>query len=297
MASIADQLIHTTVRIETQSPKGRGSGSGFYFHFCNDQKSNVPVIVSNKHVIDGATDGLIHVTPCKPGAQEPDLGQHIAVPITNFARLWVYHPDPDVDLAVFPIVPVLQLLRGKGREAFFIAMEMGLVADDTYMEGLSAVEDIVMAGYPIGLWDSVHNLPVIRRGITATAPYVNFNGKPQFMIDCACFPGSSGSPVLLYNVGMHIGKQGNTNLGATRVKLLGILFAGPQFTAQGEIKVLPVPTSVQPVALSRIPTNLGICVKAEQLSWFEAHFQQIIAAERALRSSQAMGQPTTFLEG
>jgi hypothetical protein len=279
MQSAADQLIHTTVRIETSSANGDGSGTGFFFHFCRDDKRNVPVIVSNRHVIDGATTGLIHITLRKPGKQEPDLGKHVAVPIKNFESLWVKHPDPHVDLAVFPIAQVLQLLQDQGQEAYYIPFEMSLVAEPTFMSSLSAVEDIVMVGYPTGLWDFAHNLPIVRRGITATAPYVDFTGQPFFMIDCACFPGSSGSPVFLYNVGMHIDKQGNTNLGATRVKLLGILFAGPQFTAQGEIKVLPVPTASQPVALSRIPTNLGLCVKADQLKWFETHFQQIVAVE------------------
>lgn len=291
MPSIGDQLIHTTVRIETQSGNGNGSGTGFFFRFCCDDESNVPVIVSNKHVIDGATSGLIHITLRQPGTQEPDLGKHVAVPIADFETLWLKHPDPGVDLAVFPIAPVLQWLQGQGQEAYFIALEMNLVADSTFMQSLSAVEDVVMVGYPTGLWDAVHNLPIIRRGTTATAPYVGFNGKPQFMIDCACFPGSSGSPVLLYNVGMHIDKDGNTNLGGSRVKLLGILFAGPQFTAQGEIKVLPVPTASKPVALSRIPTNLGVCVKADQLNWFETHFQQLVAAERALQKAQPIGQP------
>jgi len=291
MPSIGDQLIHTTVRIETQSAKGSGRGTGFFFHFCSSDEGNVPVIVSNKHVIDGATSGLIHIKLRKPGTQEPDLGKHVAVPIANFESYWLKHPDPDVDLAVFPITPVLQWIQGRGQEAYFIPLEMSLVANSAFMQGLSAVEDIVMVGYPTGLWDKVHNLPIIRRGITATAPYVDFNGEPQFMIDCACFPGSSGSPVLLYNVGMHIDKNGNSNLGVSRIKLLGILFAGPQFTAQGEIKVLPVPTASQPVALSRIPTNLGFCVKADQLNWFEKHFQQLVAAEQAFQKSQPIGQP------
>ena len=291
MPSIGGQLIHTTVRIETQTAKGSGSGTGFFFHFCRNDESNVPVIVSNKHVIDGATSGLIHITLKKPGTQEPDLGKHVKVPIANFESRWLKHPDPDVDLAVLPIAPVLQWIQGEGQEAYYISLDMSLVANSAFMQGLSAVEDIVMLGYPTGLWDQVHNLPIIRRGITATAPYVGFNGEPQFMIDCACFPGSSGSPVLLYNVGMHIDKDGNTNLGGSRIKLLGILFAGPQFTAQGEIKVLPVPTASQPVALSRIPTNLGFCVKADQLNWFEKHFQQLVVAEQAFQKSQPIGQP------
>jgi len=54
---------------------------------------------------------------------------------------------------------------------------------------LSAIEDIIMIGYPDGIWDSINNQPIIRRGITATQPKNNFNGKQEFLIDAACFPG------------------------------------------------------------------------------------------------------------
>jgi hypothetical protein len=116
---------------------------------------------------------------------------------------------------------------------------------------------------------------VAQQGITATPAYIDFNGKSEFVIDCACFPGSSGSPVLLYNFGGYTDRDGNTFQGPSRIMLIGILYAGPQHTARGEIHVMPIPTSVQPVAISRIPTNLGYCVKAVQLLHFEKHFQQV----------------------
>ena len=67
-------------------------------------------------------------------------------------------------------------------------------------------------------------------------------------------------------------------LGGTRIKLLGILWGGPQYTAEGEIRVVPVPSAMQPVALSRIPNNLGYCIKAEQLLEFEKHFDKLLEA-------------------
>jgi hypothetical protein len=288
VSNLSDQLIHTTVRIETQGALGDGRGTGFYFMFCNSQDGHVPAIVSNKHVIQGAQAGKIHLTLRKPGTQEPDLGNHIAIPIDQFEGRWLPHPDPDVDLAVLPISALLQSLHAQGMNPHFIPLETSLIADAAYMNDLCAIEDIAMVGYPTGLWDSKHNLPIIRRGVTATAPYVDFDGKPLFMIDCACFPGSSGSPVLLYNVGTYMHKNGGTVVGQ-RVKLLGVLFAGPQFTATGQIVVEAVPTSMQPVAKSRIPTNLGLCVKAEELRWFERHFQLLLEAEKALKEANAIG--------
>ena len=51
--------------------------------------------------------------------------------------------------------------------------------------------------------------------------------------------------------------QGNTIIG-TRIKLLGVLYAGPQHIASGEIVIPNIPTTSRPIAISRIPNNLRI---------------------------------------
>lgn len=125
--------------------------------------------------------------------------------------------------------------------------------------------------------------------MTATPPYIDFDGRPEFIIDCACFPGSSGSPVLLYNAGTHVQKDGNLAIGP-RIKLLGILWGGPQYSALGVIQAVPIPTAVQHVAVARIPNNLGFCVKAEQLLAFEDMFDRLLAAqEQACGAGQVEG--------
>lgn len=43
-----------------------------------------------------------------------------------------------------------------------------------------------------------------RRGITATNINFDYNGKKEFVIDAACFPGSSGFPVFIWKVVIHI---------------------------------------------------------------------------------------------
>jgi hypothetical protein len=271
---IADQLVHTTVRIETRGPGGTGSGTGSFVHLCNSNGRHLPLIVTNQHVIEGATDGFLHFTQAKPGGGEPDIGKHVPAHVTDFQNQWIKHPT--ADLAAFPLGPLLTLLREQGHAPFYASVDPSVFADADFLSQLTAVEDIAMVGYPIGLWDSRNNLPIVRRGITATLPYVDFEGRPEFLIDCACFPGSSGSPVFLLNLGSYVDKEGNTNLAQSRVKLLGVLWGGPQFTATGEVKAVPVPTNHQPVVLSKIPANLGYCIKADQILWFERHFQPVL---------------------
>ena len=138
------------------------------------------------------------------------------------------------------------------------------------MKSLGGIEDITMIGYPNGIWDVRNNMPIVRRGITATNPKHDYNGLPLFVIDCACFPGSSGSPVLIFNQGGYMDAQGNMNLGGSRVLLLGVLFAGPQHVAEGEIATIDVPLQQLSISLSKIPNNLGFVVKARKLNDFRA---------------------------
>ena len=63
-------------------------------------------------------------------------------------------------------------------------------------------------------------------------------------------------------------KSGATVIG-TRLKLLGVLYAGPQHTATGDLEIVNVPTQQRVVAFSRIPNNLGCVIKAKKLLDFE----------------------------
>ena len=127
-----------------------------------------------------------------------------------------------------------------------------------------------MVGYPNGLWDAVNNMPIFRKGSTATHPNFDYNGKKEFLIDIAAFPGSSGSPVMIFNQGGYQDKKGNVFMGKDRVILLGVLYAGLQHTATGEIIISP--NLQNPVALSKIPNNIGIVLKAERISELEPLF-------------------------
>ena len=145
------------------------------------------------------------------------------------------------------------------------------------LEDLSALEEILMIGYPNGIWDATNNMPILRRGITATHPNIDYEGRKEFLIDAACFPGSSGSPVFLFNTSAWTDRKGNTMMGGPRVKLLGLLYAGPQHTATGEVRIVTVPTQQRAIALSSIPNNLGLVIKAARLREMDAFIRARIA--------------------
>jgi len=174
-----------------------------------------------------------------------------------------------------PIAPLVLEARDRGISFFRIDLDSSLISTVDELSEMESLEDIIMIGYPNGIWDSANNMPIIRRGITATHPNLNYNGKEEFMIDAACFPGSSGSPVFLYNRGGYATRSGGMMLGRSRVKLLGVLYAGPQHTATGEVHVINIPTAKRALAFSHIPNNLGVVIKASRLSQLDSIFAKL----------------------
>jgi Trypsin-like peptidase domain len=265
--SPAEQLAHSTVRIECDLASGGiGTGTGFFYSLDRNGDQHVPVIVTNKHVVEGAVRGRFLLT-LHNGTDGPAIGTVKAFELDDFQARWLPHPDKDVDLCVMPIAPLLRQAEQTNTKFFFLTLDKALIPSTADLDDMVGLESIVMVGYPNGLWDQTNNLPIFRKGILATDYKRDWNGKKEFLIDAACFPGSSGSPVLLFEVGSY--QTRNALVMGSRIKLLGILYAGPQYTVHGEIKVVTVPTQQKPISVANIPNNLGIVIKAEQLNAFE----------------------------
>ena len=260
--------MHTTVRLECSLDGNRHStGTGFFFSFKVDDKTHVPLIITNKHVINKAKVGTFVLTKSNEQG-EPILGTTERIVLDDFESLWIKHPEENVDLAVFPLAPLHHQAKAKGVKFFAPTMGEDLLPTPEKIADLSGIENITMIGYPNGIWDEKNNMPIVRRGITATNPKNDYNGLPLFVIDCACFPGSSGSPVLIFDQGGYHDAKGNLSLGGERIILLGVLFAGPQHVAEGEIQTVEVPLAQIPISLSKIPNNLGFVVKAQKIADF-----------------------------
>jgi hypothetical protein len=175
---LIEKLTHSTVRIET-SPQSGGlsTGTGFYMNFLQTKDTAVPAIVTNKHVVTNANIGKFHVTLATEEGL-PENGNHQKFQFTDFENQCIKHPDPNVDLAAFLIGPLLNQVQQHGGKLFYTPLSTDLIPKDSELQTFSSMEEIVMIGYPNGIWDAKNNLPVIRKGITATHANVQWNGKP-----------------------------------------------------------------------------------------------------------------------
>lgn len=269
MLNIEEQLAYVTTRIETEDGNGNlYSGTGFFFNLKMPNGTREQIIVTNKHVVKDMVKGTFFLTERKIEEDAPNDGIYMRIKMDGFEQMWIQHPLPDVDLCIMPLKPLLIISHNQYNKHFFYRCigEEQLPRESDY-EYINAISEVLMIGYPHGIWDDVNNRPIIRKGLTATDVKYDFQGKKEFVIDMACIPGSSGSPVVVYNNGMVTTRSGNWELGKTLFYLLGILYAGPIMTIEGKIEVKSIPTGVKnvPVAKSGVMINLGYCVKSQYL--------------------------------
>lgn len=273
---LSDKLIYVTIHIKTLDKAGlESTGTGFFFRFSYDNgKISIPVIVTNRHVIDGAKKGILRFRVADENGN-PGIGDFVDIRVDDFEGKCIRHPDSKVDLAILPVGPFFRHMELLGKKPFFPGLEKNMIPSVQEEQSLSAIENIIMIGYPNGIWDQKNNIPIVRRGITATSAGIDFEGKREFLIDCACFPGSSGSPVFILDEGVHMYEKDKIGYG-TRFHFLGILWGAPQFSSHGNLVAVPVPTRNSIVSVSKIPMNLGFCIKSQLLLDFENILQNLL---------------------
>lgn len=270
--SNTELIQQTTVRLECDLINGKKSlGTGFYFAYQKDENSwDRLVIVTNKHVVKESINLTIYLTPMDDD-HKPNYTANFPTTINIKESDWIIHPNPNIDLCILPFDKFYDKLINDVGKFYFFAYNKEYIADIKILETLSAIETITMIGYPNGIWDEANNIPVIRQGITASHPKLNYNGKDEILIDCACFPGSSGSPVLIFNQGGHVTKDGDFDLQG-RLILLGILYAGPIYKAEGQVVVTQISTIPNLKTETSLNLNLGLIIKSDKLLDFDTLF-------------------------
>lgn len=161
--SPSELLTYNTLRLEcTLKDGGTSTGTAFRFDFLKNEQSRVPVFVTNIHVVKGAETGtfVLHLADTEGG---PRKGLGPSITLDQFEERWIPHPDTTVDLCVMPCAPLLQEACNRNMDIFDISLDKSLILSHDDLENLTAIEEIIMIGYPVGIWDYHNNFPITRR--------------------------------------------------------------------------------------------------------------------------------------
>ena len=166
------------------------SASGFFF-----RRGERLFLVSDRRVFADAAGS--------PAPERIEFGLHtdaqdltrqalVSLPLYRDGRaLWRGAGDGDdaVDVAAIEI-PAAQLPAGAVLHAF---VEADL---DARGEQVAIGDALAVPGFPPGVHDTIHHLPVVRSAALASAYGVPFRGRDCFLTDARLPGGSSGSPVV-----------------------------------------------------------------------------------------------------
>ena len=270
--SISEKMMFNTVRLVASDGS---SGTGYFYNF-NIDDAIVPVIITNKHVVNYKQDEtMTFYLHLLNGENESNENYKVTM-TTN----WIFHSSKDLCFCF--VNPVFEFVKKQtGKNVFYIAIDETILPTQKMLEELAALEELVMVGYPVGLWDEKNNFPIFRKGYTAAHPAIDFNEKGIGLIDMACFPGSSGSPIYILNEGGYKDKMGNLNLGNSRIIFIGTLFSGPLYDATGKLVVTNIPTSQQIVeSHTGVMVNLGYYIKSSEIMEFKNVVKRVLDKEK-----------------
>lgn len=261
--TIVEELLYSVKRVEATLQDGSLSvGTGYLCRIPHGENQAIIFCVTNKHVTQGAKSIRLLMHTATIGKPGPDGGQAF---IELSGAIFAPHPDDSVDLCALAIAPAVTEWEkiNSGKALFYRVLDEENLYTQTQLDGLDALEPVLMIGCPNGLWDERNGFPLIRRGVTASHPAVDFNGASEFALDIGVYSGSSGSPVFLFESGLiKQNKSENAFSPGLRFGLIGTLWGGPRINEKGQVQIDSVPTSKQMTAEVGVRMHIGYAVKS-----------------------------------
>lgn len=264
MSKFDNLLPHFTVRLVVFN-KGEviSRGTGFYYFFeetftdgqgnVNDDGSATLGIVTNKHVIENADEIEFHYSYSLEGIKGY-YNDKIKIKLDEDSV--INHPDSNIDLSVIMAKKLVEIVREKNQLFYFMGVTKAIRISEEELSSMETIQNLIMVGYPNGIWDEINNLPIMRQGVNATPLYQDYMGSPMFAVDIAVYPGSSGSPVFIYDKGTYL-KNNEIKFG-NRYKFVGIISQGPMNV-----------TNINEEVAVREMLHIGFAIKASELDVFE----------------------------
>lgn len=185
---LSDYLYKTATYLFSTGEDGSLAATGFFFLFDGQ---TVPIVITNRHVVEGKSNVIIQMRSNKEKSSIP-------LCVNIFPHTVHYHPDDSVDLACIKLQTGLVTSPNiEFDDFYFCSVLESMIPTNKELESFHYIEDIIMFGTPVGIWDKENAFPIARKGITATSVNAPFMGESKFCVDIGSYPGSSGSPIFL----------------------------------------------------------------------------------------------------
>lgn len=202
-----EYLVNATVKIQTVdsviSKDGKeiaygGYSTGFFF-LLDTRKGKVPSIITTRTAVQSAQSLSFFFLEADT-AGLPLYGKQRQITIARKDLPILFHPEENVDLALIPINPVLDgLVRQKIRISYH-SLDESIIPSDSVMNTLNVTEDLMMIGHPSGIRPEFNGVPFIKKGVSATPIFLDYQQQKEFLADIPLFDGAAGAPVILYQI-------------------------------------------------------------------------------------------------
>lgn len=188
---VGDETLFGVTRVLTfAGGMGLTSASGFFF-----ERDGRLYLITSRHVLFDAPSGH---TPdrieIEVHTDRRDLTQLSTLSILLYrdgAAVWHQARDSggEVDVAALEldreVMPAGSVVHAFGPQHLSVEFDLFEVGDR-----------LAIPGFPLGFFDTVHHLPVVRQASIASHFGVRFQGQGYFLTDGRMHRGGSGSPVL-----------------------------------------------------------------------------------------------------
>ena len=184
-------------------------GTGFFYGYLAiddpdpNKRQYEPYLVTAKHVVqdheklrlsDNRGELSVRVNP--QTSSSPSEKFSLSTLALYEEATWFFHPNPKIDLAIFPIN--LLKLREQGLQSYFFSNDQ-FVANTAKLKELevAAGDGVFILGFPMNLAGVQRNYVIVRQGVIARISEMLDRASPTFLVDAFVFPGNSGGPVVL----------------------------------------------------------------------------------------------------
>jgi S1-C subfamily serine protease len=189
---MAESILLAVTRIATfAGPQALSSATGFFFKAHDRQ-----FLVTSRHVVfDPLSAHLPDRLEFTVHVDATDLTRNVVMSLALFRAgiaTWRQGTDAGGEVDIAAIELDRGLLPADAAVSSFTADQLVEPPQE-----LQVGTPVHIVGFPLGFYDTVHNLPVVRQASIASSFGVRFQGQGYFLTDARTHRGMSGAPVVL----------------------------------------------------------------------------------------------------